>query len=206
MRDKMKTLSSVFSSAVMTLIFLMPTILPADDQESNRLMHQELTRLMAQIHQDTGMSGEEVERLQWQLHQALRLAGESGPVQTTARTSHSDGCQGDCLREAIHLMVRAMERGYSSDEAGKMVCQEVRTCVRGRAQSGLSDEEMGLRLRNRVEARISLRNSNGDGSGGMSGSSSRGGAVFPDAGSKRESGSSGSDGSGSGNSGSGSRR
>ena len=168
-----KRFLTFFSVAGLLAAMCVPAI--AASETANQQMLQEQARLMAQIRQDTGMSPEDVEALRMELRTATRAAGESGPVRAMVRTAHADGCQGECLRETLRLMTKAMDKGLTAGEAQSMLRKEIRNCMRERKETGISESEMCQQLRSRMETRIVNRLRTGQGTAAGSGKIGGGG-------------------------------
>jgi hypothetical protein len=174
MKIRKKFPSMVLAAAVV----LTAAAYPAAAANQERTMLQEQEKLMAQVMQDTGMSAGEVEGLQMQLQNALRAAGEGSPVRSMVRTAYREGCHGECLGTALDGMAKAMKQNYSAGEAQSMIRKEIRTCVRERAETGISEAEMAVRLRTRLEERILARvRADQEASEGGSGTANKGVSV-----------------------------
>ena len=162
-----KRLLTIFAAAVFLAVLYVPAM--AASETADQQMLQEQTRLMAQIQQDTGMSPENVEALRMELRTSTRAAGESGPVRAMVRTAHAEGCQGQCLRETLRLMTKAMDEGLTAGKAQNMLRKEIRNCVRERNETGISESEMCDRLRSRMETQLMKRLRTGQGTAAGSG-------------------------------------
>jgi hypothetical protein len=191
---KLVILAALAAMAIFTAV--PSTALGGDqDQERGKLMLHDQTRLMQQICKDTELSQEEIEIIRPEVNRSLQVAGDGEPVHSMVKAAKSEGCQGECLAESLRLHTRAMEQGYSGEEAQGMIRREIRNCVQVRNEIGMNDAEMGQWLRNRVEARILARINQGK--GGSSKSAGMGGSTSGSY-QTRSSGDSGSAGRGSG--------
>jgi len=173
---------TVLAAGMLLAGLVLPVL--AASQTSDQVMLQEQARLMEQIQQDTGMSQDQVEALRAELRNALRAAGEGAPVRAMVRAANADGCQGECLRETLRLMAKTMDQGLTAGESQTMLRKEIRNCVRERAETNISINEMCQRLRSRVEETLQLRLHTGQGS--TTGSGKNGGSGGGGSGSGRK--------------------
>jgi hypothetical protein len=127
------------------------------DQDRDRLMLQDQSRIMEQICKDRELSQEEIAGITREVKRSFQAAGDVEPIRSMIRTAKTVGCRGECLVESLRLHTRSMEQGYSAGEAQSMIRREIRNCVRESTETGISDEELAQRLRIRVETRILAR-------------------------------------------------
>ena len=143
---------------IFCLVGLSPVVWAQEQlQDQDRIMEQDHLRLREQIHKETKLSKEELDSLNLQLREHLRLRGSGEQVRVMIREALKNTCKGTCLRESIGAMNRAMAQGLSENEAQKMVTDEVRMQVRERKRLNLNNEELGERVRNRVEEQLQFR-------------------------------------------------
>lgn len=129
------------------------------DRSRDRDLQQDKVRVRDQVRQDTGLSDQEWGKVDSEVEGYLQDGGHGGEVSQLVRDSHAAGCRGECLAEAVRTMNRARAQGMSEGQAREMVTSEIRAQARERQEGGKgwSDDEMGRKLRDRMENRFSHR-------------------------------------------------
>lgn len=122
------------------------------DMDRDRLREQERTaeRISKDLAKQAGMTERQEYRLQNRVQQHLALGGDENNVKEMTRTALNEGCQGDCLNEAVRYMNQAMhQQGHSAVAAREMVSEELRQAAREGDPAGLT-----ARFERRMEERV----------------------------------------------------
>lgn len=107
----------------------------AQDQTRDPEQEQDFLRIRARVKKDTGMSDAQLSALDPQLRRYAARSRNEEALARTAREAHR-ACNQDqtCVGNMLGLQNRAMERGYTDEEASDAVCNLLREQEREREQ------------------------------------------------------------------------
>jgi Flp pilus assembly protein TadB len=108
-------------------------------------------QLRDQLRTELKLQNEEVGALDRELPLYLQR-GDRERVRQMIRENVQEGCRGECLGVSLRWMNRAMQGGFSDNEAQQFCRENVREQLRERA--GLDDKELGARLEQRMQRRF----------------------------------------------------
>ncbi|HAZ14710.1 MAG: hypothetical protein A2X86_12690 [Bdellovibrionales bacterium GWA2_49_15] len=121
-----------------------------------KVQDRDIDQLKDQIHKETKLNTQEIDALEPELRAHLQLKGRGETVRAMVKNSLNNGCQGTCLSETLRTMNQSMSKGLSGKEALEMVTAQLREQIRERDQKQLkwSDQELGDKVRTRMDARL----------------------------------------------------
>lgn len=128
------------------------------DQDQLREQEQQMDLLRTHLRKQLKMTDAECDAIQPELQRYFRLRGDQEPIRATIRVAWDANCKGECLRETVHAMNKAMVFGMQSVAAGEMVQATIRAEVQEMERVGAkwTHGEFGDQVRDQVRDRLRL--------------------------------------------------
>ncbi|MBI5135745.1 MAG: hypothetical protein HZA24_00250 [Nitrospirae bacterium] len=119
------------------------------DQDMDRTRDRDAERLMERMHHDVGISASEQHQLQVATSHYLSNGGDEKNLREVLQLALRNNCRDTCMEDAVRAMNREMHQGATGAQAR----ERVEDAIRYAASQGGGADDMGDRLRDRLNLR-----------------------------------------------------
>ncbi|MDO8426016.1 MAG: hypothetical protein Q7T24_00705 [Deltaproteobacteria bacterium] len=117
---------------------------------------KDISKFKEQLQKEANVSSQDAAAIEPELREYTQRNGDPKQLSEVAKTAVQNNCTGNCLGETLRAMNSAMAKGLSDRDAQSLVSQALREQVQARNQGIITEQELGSRVRARVDEQLGM--------------------------------------------------